>query len=54
MKMEIGKKELKKENQQIHEVGKFQLEKIEERYMVVWYDENGNAQEIGELQIQQI
>ncbi len=51
---EIHVEKLKTENQQIHEVGKFQLEKIEERYMVVWYDENGNAQEIGELQIQQI
>lgn len=47
----IGK--LEDEEKEIHYVGRFQLEKKEEKYMVVWYDEQGNSQEVGELQVQQ-
>lgn len=48
----IGK--LEDEEKEIHYVGRFQLEKKEEKYMVVWYDEQGNSQDVGELQVQQI
>lgn len=34
--------------------GKFQLEKKDDKYFVVYYDESDNSQELGELQIQQI
>lgn len=34
--------------------GNFKLEKKEEKYVVVFYDNDDTAQEIGELQIQQI
>lgn len=44
---------LKDENQNIQYPGTFKLEKIEEKYMVVYYDENNKAKEVGELQIQQ-
>lgn len=45
----IGK--LKDEEKEVHYEGKFQLEKIDERYMVIWYDQEGNSEEVGELQI---
>lgn len=48
----IGK--LKDEETEVHYVGKFQLEKIDDAYMIVWYDEKGNSKKIGELQIQQM
>lgn len=34
--------------------GKFQLEKKDDKYFVVYYDEKDNSQELGELQIQGI
>ena len=48
----IGK--LQEEETGVQYVGKFQLEKIDDTYIVVWYDEKGNSKEVGELQIQQI
>lgn len=49
----INIEKLKEDNQEIKVQGTFKLEKIEDKYMVVWYDEENNSQEIGELQIQQ-
>ena len=34
--------------------GKFQLEKRDDKFFVIYYDENDDSQELGELQIQQI
>lgn len=50
----INIEKLKEDNQEIKVQGTFKLEKIEDKYMVVWYDEENHSQEIGELQIQQI
>ena len=36
-------------NGDVHYTGKFQLEKRQEKYMIIWYDEVGNSEEIGEL-----
>lgn len=47
----IGK--LQEEETGVQYEGKFQLEKIEDKYMVVWYDQEGKAKEVGELKIQQ-
>lgn len=44
---------LKEENDDTQYSGDFKLEKIEEKYKVVFYDKDGNLEEIGELQIQQ-
>lgn len=38
----------------ISNLGTFKLEKRENQFFVVYYDENGEPQEIGELQIQQM
>ena len=35
----VGK--LKEEEKEVHYIGKFQLEKIQEKYMVIWYNEKG-------------
>lgn len=48
----IGK--LKDEEKEVQYAGKFQLEKKEDKYIVIWYDEKGNSEEVGELQIQQM
>ena len=42
------------EENNIEQVGNFKLEKIEDRYMVIYYENEKKSQEIGELQIQQI
>ena len=47
----IGK--LKDEEKEIQYVGKFQLEKKDDKYVVVWYNEKNHSEEVGELQIQQ-
>ena len=44
---------LKEEDDNTQYSGDFKLEKIEEKYKVVFYDKDGVVQEIGELQIQQ-
>ena len=49
----INIENLKEENDKTQYSGEFKLEKIEEKYKVVFYDKDGEAQEIGELQIQQ-
>lgn len=49
----INVQKLKNEEEAIKTVGTFQLEKIEDKYMVVYYDEENRAKEVGELQIQQ-
>lgn len=51
-RINVGK--LKEEEKEVHYVGKFQLEKKEEAYRIIWYDEAGKSQEVGELQIQQM
>lgn len=43
----------KLQDDEIQIEGTFRLEKKDDKYMVVWYDENGKTQEVGELQIQQ-
>ncbi len=48
----VGK--LQDEEKEIHYVGKFQLEKRENKYIVIWYNEEGKSQEVGELQLQQM
>lgn len=49
----INIEKLKEDNQEIKVQGTFKLEKIEDKYMVVYYDSEENEEEIGELQIQQ-
>lgn len=49
----INVEKLKGEEESSKTVGEFKLEKIENKYMVVYYDEANRAKEIGELQIQQ-
>ncbi len=49
----INVEKLKGEEESGKTVGEFKLEKIENKYMVVYYDEANRAKEIGELQIQQ-
>lgn len=49
----INVERLKGEEESGKTVGEFKLEKIENKYMVVYYDEANRAKEIGELQIQQ-
>ena len=44
---------LKAENQNVKYTGTFKLEKKEEKYMVVYYDQEGKSKDVGELQIQQ-
>lgn len=45
---------LKDENDDTQYSGDFRLEKIEEKYKIIFYDQEGNSEEIGDLQIQQI
>ena len=52
-KYNINLDNLKEENGYTQYSGDFRLEKIEEKYKVVFYDKEGEAEEIGELQIQQ-
>ena len=49
----INVEKLKGEEESSKTVGEFKLEKIENKYMVVYYEEANRAKEIGELQIQQ-
>lgn len=49
----INVEKLKGEEESGKTIGEFKLEKIENKYMVVYYDEANRAKEIGELQIQQ-
>lgn len=49
----INLDKLKEEEDTTQYFGTFKLEKIDEKYIVVFYDNNNNAQEVGELQIQQ-
>lgn len=49
----INAQKLKNEEETIKIVGTFQLEKIEDKYRVIYYDEQNRAKEVGELQIQQ-
>lgn len=44
---------LKENDEEVQFSGEFKLEKIEEKYKVVFYDKDGNTEEIGDLQIQQ-
>lgn len=50
----INLEKLQEDGEKLQQVGKFQLEKIEEKYMIVWYDEKGDSEKVGELQIQQM
>ncbi len=50
----INIEKLKNEEEMIKTVGKFQLEKMEDKYMIIYYDEANRAKEVGELQIQQM
>ena len=50
---DINVDSLKDENQNVRYTGTFRLERIGDKYMVVYYDENNKAKEVGELQIQQ-
>lgn len=49
--IDVGK--VRDEAEVTSNLGTFKLEKRENQFFVVYYDENGEAQEIGELQIQQ-
>ena len=49
----INLEKLQEDGEKLQQVGKFQLEKSEEKYMIVWYDEKGDSENVGELQIQQ-
>lgn len=49
----INIKKLKDKEEDIKIVGTFRLEKIEDKYRVIYYDEKNRSKEIGELQIQQ-
>lgn len=51
---DIDVSKVKDETEENLNIGTFKLEKRENQFMVVYYDENGESQEIGELQIQQI
>lgn len=51
---EIDISKLTDEEKSAVNIGKFQLEKIENEYVVVYYDENGETEQIGKLQIQQM
>ena len=42
------------EESEIKISGTFQLEKKEDKFFVIYYDENENEEEVGELQIQQM
>ena len=53
-KYKINLDNLKEENDDTQYSGDFKLEKIEEKYKVVFYDKEGESEEIGELEIQQI
>ncbi len=50
---QINIQKLKDQEENIKTVGTFRLEKMEDEYKVIYYDENNRAQEVGELQIQQ-
>ena len=50
----INVEKLKDENDDSKIEGTFKLEKNQDKYEVVYYDENNNSKIIGELQIQQI
>ena len=50
----IDLEKLQDENSNINYDGNFELEKRENNYIVVYYDNNGNKEDIGELQIQQM
>lgn len=50
---DINIKNLKEDNEDGTQIGTFKLEKREEKYVVVYYTEKGEQQDIGELQIQQ-
>ena len=49
----INADKLYDEEEKVTIEGSFQLEKVEEKFMVVYYDNNENREEVGELQIQQ-
>lgn len=49
----INVEKLSEQGQGIHHQGFFQLEKIDDKYMIIHYEENGKAKEVGELKIQQ-
>ncbi len=50
---EIDVSKVKEEAEEASNLGTFKLQKRENQFFVVYYDENGETQEIGELQIQQ-
>lgn len=52
----INVSKLKDENQEQNNnnEGTFKLEKLDKKYIVVYYDKNNNSKKIGELQIQQM
>ena len=49
----IDVEKLKEDDDGTNYQGTFKLEKIQEKYMVVYYNENGKSKEVGELKIQQ-
>ena len=53
-KYKINLDNLKEKENDTQYSGNFKLEKIEEKYKVIFYDEEGKSEEIGELEIQQI
>jgi len=50
----INVEKLKTDDNQITYQGTFKLEKIQDKYMVLYYDEENHSKEIGELKIQQL
>ncbi len=51
---EIDVSKVKEEAEEASNLGTFKLQKRENQFFVVYYDENNQAQELGELQIQQM
>lgn len=49
----INIQNLKEDDEDETPIGTFKLEKRDENYIVVYYDEDNNSQDIGNLQIQQ-
>lgn len=52
-KYKINLESLKDDNDEVQYSGDFKLEKIEDKYKVVFYDKDGESEEIGDLEIQQ-
>jgi hypothetical protein len=51
---DINVENLRNEEDKVNEDGTFRLEKINDKYVVVYYDKENKSKEIGELQIQQM